>query len=176
MHRVIAGERQAGYHDLGLLAWHNGVGRQGVARDAVVRFGVERSVIERDPGAARIAGLRARTEAADHVGVALAGGVLQGHQKSAGHWRDVAIVAAAPGIHVDHAVRGDGHLPGMADMVGEDCRAEARRERDAAIVARTGLRSGRVARSLRVRNGRDERQHADDGQGHRRPRRHERTV
>ena len=142
--------------------------RQHIANDAIVGFGVERSVIERDPGSTGIAALGPRTEAGDHVSPALAGGVLQGHQKSAGGRLVVAVIAAAPGVDVHHAVRGDHHVPGVADVIGKHRCAEARREDDAAVITGTGrVRHGRVARLLRQRSCRSQQQHSDDVQGHR---------
>jgi len=75
----------------------------------------------RAPGTAR---LHALAEPPDDVGPAVALGVLECHEESAGGRRVVAVIPAAPGVDVDHAVRRDGEMAGMADVVREHRRAE----------------------------------------------------
>ena len=43
----------------------------------------------------------------------------------------VAVVNAAPGVNEDGPIVSDGKLPGVSDLVGKYCRAEAIWERDA---------------------------------------------
>ena len=116
--------------------------RQGVAHDAVVGLREQRAVIKRDSRPAGIAALDSRAEANDFVGAAAAGRVLQRQQETAvGRLGviGVGVIAAAPGVDVNHAVRGNDHVPGVADIVGEHGGAESGRQRDAAIVARAGV-------------------------------------
>jgi hypothetical protein len=64
-------------------------------------------------------------EAGSDISLAVAVEVLQGDEESPWWGRVVAVVSAAPGIDIDHAVRGYHQVACMADMVGEDCCAEA---------------------------------------------------
>jgi hypothetical protein len=107
--------------------------------------------VKRDARAAGAAALDAVAEADVDVGAAVARGVLQGHQKSAGGRRVVAVVAAAPGVDVDDAVRGDDEVPGMADAVGEHGCAETRGKRDPAVVSGAGCRRRRLGGWLILR-------------------------
>ena len=52
MHRMIAGERQAGEDDLRLSVRRDAVGRQRIADDLVVLLGVEAAFVDADAGAA----------------------------------------------------------------------------------------------------------------------------
>ena len=173
MHRMIAGERQARKDDLRRSLRHVGIRRHGIADDLVVLFGIERAVVEADARSARGALRDAIAETLDHIGAAVALAVLERDQKAAGRRRVVMIVAAAPGVDIEHAVRRDDHVADMADIVGEDRRAEARGKREAGIVAGTTrrLRALRIRlRRIRLSHcGLPGRQQDDDGKdGHRR--------
>src|SRR5262245_31983998 len=61
-------------------------------RASIVRLCIECAFIKRDPGAAGIAAFGAGTEADDHVGASVAGGVLQREQESAGGRRILAVI------------------------------------------------------------------------------------
>src|SRR4029453_3738273 len=112
-----------------------------VAHYAIVDLGVESAVVERDPGAPGASRLRAVSEAHLDVGSAVAVGVAQRHQESAGGWRVVAVVATAPGVDVHHAAPRDHEMAGVADAVREHGGAEPGRERQASVVGCTsGLR------------------------------------
>ena len=75
--------------------------RQRIAHDAIVHFGVERAVVERDAGAAVAPFCDGLAEADGNIGLAIALGVLQRDQKSAGRGLVIAVIAAAPGVDVD---------------------------------------------------------------------------
>jgi hypothetical protein len=85
-------------------------------------------------------------EALDLVGMAVTLRVLERDQKTAGWHFIVVIVRAAPGVHVQNAVGAEGHLPRVAEIVGEHRRAKTGRQRDAAIV-------GGAAITLPLRDG-----------------------
>src|SRR5882757_57706 len=76
MHRVIAGERQAGHDDGRRRGGHPLARGESVSEDAAILLGVQRAVVECDAGAAGAARLRRLAEALDEVGVAVALGVL----------------------------------------------------------------------------------------------------
>ena len=98
-------------------------------------------MIEGDAGAARRALRDAIAEALDHIGMAVAFAILQRHQKATSRRLVVAIIAAAPGVDVEHAVRRKHHVTGVPEIVGENGRAEALGKRDAAVIAGAGVRS-----------------------------------
>ena len=138
---MVAGERQAGENDLGLLVRRDGRRGQRIPDDLVVLFGIEPAMIEGDAGAARRALRDAIAKALDHIRMAVAFAILQRHQKTAGRRLVVAIIAAAPGVDVEHAVRRKHHVTGVPEIVGENGRAEALGKRDAAVIAGAGVRS-----------------------------------
>ena len=144
---MVAGEGQARHDDLGRPGGRDHPCRQGVAHDAIVHLRKQPAVVKRDARATGAAFLASLAEAHDDIGPAVAGGVLQGHQEATGRRRVVVVIAAAPGVDVDHAVRGDDEVPGVADVVGEHRGTEAGGQRDPTVVIRTGLRRrrGRVA-------------------------------
>ncbi len=135
VHRMIAGQRQPGDHDLGCSGRCDRAGRQRVAHDAIVHLGVEPVFVKRDAGAAMTAGRDAVAETRIDVRASVSVGVLQRDQEAAARWRVVAVVTATPGVDIDHPVRRHHQMAGVADLVGEDGGAEPGRERDAAIVA-----------------------------------------
>ncbi len=139
MHRVIAGERQAGHYDLRLFARHDAVRRQGVADDLVVLLGIEAVFVDADTGAAGRSLRHAVAETLDPIGVAVALGVFERHQEAAGRRLVVMIIAAAPGVDVERAVGTEHHLAGVAEIVGENGCAEAGRQGDAASVGGAGI-------------------------------------
>src|SRR3984957_8823455 len=168
MHRVIAGERKPGDYDLGRRIRRGCARRQRVAHDAIVCFRVERPIVERDPGSPGIAALGAGSKSGDHISAALTLGVLQSHQESARRWRVVAIIAPAPGGHVQYPIWAERHLSRVADVVGEYGCAETGWQRDAAIVTRTGQdRCGRVVALLRKQRRWSKQQHSHHAQRHR---------
>src|SRR5262245_22487488 len=93
--------------------------------------------VYRDAGAAGPAALRRFAEAPDDVGFAPSGFVLQRDQKSAFIRGVVAVVEAAPGVDVQHAIRRHGNVSCVAEAVREDAGAEAGRELQAAVVRMT---------------------------------------
>ena len=172
MHGMVAGERQPRNDDLGRAGRRDRARRQGVADDAVVGLREQRAVINCDSRPAGIAALGSRAEANDLVGAAAAGRVLQRQQEAAVRRLGVlgvGVIAAAPGVDVDHAVRGNDHMPGVADIVGEHGGAESGRQRNPAIVSRAGAPGigGRVARILRGGWLNAHQQQAGDRQRHR---------
>jgi hypothetical protein len=140
MHWVVAGDGQSRDDHIGRCAWRDRPFRQRIANDAVIHLRVERTLVERNPGAAGTALLAGLAEANVDVGPAIAFRILERHQKSTRRRRVVAIVYAAPRIDVDHSVRGGSHLAGMADVVCENGCAEPGCQGDSAIVTRTSLR------------------------------------
>ncbi len=132
---MVAGERQAGHDRLRLSRGRNPVFGQLVADDLVVHLGVERAVEDGDAGAARAALLYRVAEARNHFCLAVAVAVLQGDEEASGRGRVVAVIAAAPCIDVDHAVRRHDHMTRMSDIVGEHAGAEALRQHDPACIA-----------------------------------------
>ena len=143
VHRVITTERQARDHDLGRGGRDDGVRREGVLHDPVLRLDVQRVLVEHDPGATRAAVGRTRAEALDDVRLAAAGRVAERDEEAARVRGTVAVVAAAPGVEVDDAVRGDGDMARVPEIVGEHRRAEAGRELEPRVPSRTGGRGGR---------------------------------
>ncbi len=85
------------------------------------------------------------------VGAAGAGTVAQGQHEAAGRRCVVVVVAAAPGVGVDHALRRHRQVPHVAEIVGPDAGAETRRQAEAAVVAAAGTGRGTlmVCRSAR---------------------------
>ena len=172
MHGMVAGERQPRHDDLGRAGRRDRARRQGVADDAVVGFREQRAVINCDSRPAGIAALDSRAEANHLVGTAAAGRVLQRQQEApVGRLSvlGVGVIAAATGVDVDHAVRRNDHVPGVADIVGEHGGAEPGRQRNPAIVTRAGAPGvgSRVARILRGGWLNAHQQHACDRQRHR---------
>ncbi len=137
MHGVIAGDRQAGHDDIRLPLRHGLPPLQLVAHNAVVQFGIERALVERDAGAAGGTLRDARAEALHEIGAAGALGILERKEESTRRRLVEMVVAAAPGIDVEDAVRCHNHMADMAEIVGENRRAEARREGDAGILGAT---------------------------------------
>jgi hypothetical protein len=134
MHR-IAGERQPRDDDLRTFLRRDAIGRQRIADDLVVLFGVEAVLVDANAGAAGRALRDAVAEPLDLVGMAVTLRVLERDQKTAGRHLVVVIVGAAPGVHIQNTVGAEGHLPCVAEIVGEHRRTKARRQRDAAIAA-----------------------------------------
>src|ERR1700730_14667058 len=122
---MVAGERQPGNDDIRVPAWRDRTRRQRIAHDSVVRLRVERALIERDSRATGIAALGSRTEATDHVGMTVAFGILERHQESPGGRFVVSVVASAPGIDINNAIRRDGHMASVPEIVREHGRTEA---------------------------------------------------
>ena len=85
----------------------------------------------------------ALAEANVDVGPAVAGGILEGDQEPTGRRRVVAVIAAAPGVDVDHPVRGDDEVSGVANVVREHGGAEPGGQRDPTVVIRAGFRRRR---------------------------------
>ena len=109
-----------------------------------VHFEIEPVLVKGDARAA-IGPLRGGgAEAGDHIGFAVALFVLQGDEEAAGRRRVIAVIAPAPGVDVDDAVRRDDEMARMADLVGENRRAEAGRQREAGVVADAGGRGRRT--------------------------------
>ena len=102
-----------------------------VADDAVVALREDRALVETDAGAAMASRGYRLAEAFDDVGVAVAFRVLQRDQKPARRRRIVLVINAAPGVDIDDAVGRRDELAGVADVIGEDRRAEAPRQDDA---------------------------------------------
>jgi hypothetical protein len=166
MHGMVAGEGKPGDDSLWFAGRDDAVLAQRVAYDAIVHLGVEGTLVKGDAGATVIALLDSVAEAGGDIGLAVAVDVLQSHEESPRRRRIVAVIAAAPGVDVDHAVRGHRQMAGMADMVGEHGRAEPFRQRDAAIVAGAGFRLHRLVGLVRG-NGRRacRQQHRHDWKG-----------
>ena len=137
---MIAGERQAGDDGFRLALGYDLIVSQRVADDAIVDLGEETALVEADAGAAMAAGRDGLAEAGDHVGMSVALGVPERDQKTARRRFIVLIIDAAPGVDVDGAVRRDGEMAGMAEIVGEDRRAEAGGQGNAATIARAAPR------------------------------------
>ena len=173
---MVAGERQLGNDHLGRPGRRERACRQGVAHDAVVHLRVKRAIVERDAGAAGAALLAGLAEADADVGAAVAVGILQGDQEAARRRRVVAVVAAAPGVDVDHSVRRDDQVSGVADIVGKHGCAEPGRQRDPAVVIRAGLRPRCLGAGLRVRERASQQQQPDNVEHHRGSRRSAMTV
>lgn len=124
MHGMVAGQWQSRNDRFGTARRRDRVVRQFVADDTIVRLRVEAAVIERDAGPA-VSALREGSAEADRgIRLAVAVVILQGHEEAARRRRVVAVVAAAPGVDVDHPVRSDDEVPGVADVVGDYGRAE----------------------------------------------------
>src|SRR5207245_440465 len=115
---------------------------QCIPRDAIVDLREERAAMERDASAPGTAGLNAISEADLDIGPALALAVLKTDEESTGGRRVVAVIPAAPRVDVDHAVRRNDEVPGVADVVREHRRAESGGQRDPAVVVRTHLLHG----------------------------------
>jgi hypothetical protein len=98
--------------------------------------------VERNAGPAVSALREGIAEANGGISLAVAVVILQGHEEAARGRRVVAVVTAAPGIDVDHAIGGDDEVPGVTDVVREHGSTEPRRERDSPVVARAGRRHG----------------------------------
>src|SRR5262245_58837719 len=137
MHGMVAAQWHAGDDDLGRPAGGDPGGGQPVAHNAIVDLGVKGAVVERDLGAHGASGLRAVAETHLDVGSAVAVGVAQRHQESAGRWRVVGVVATAPGDDAYHSAWRDHEMAGVADTVREDGVAEAERERQTSVVGCT---------------------------------------
>jgi hypothetical protein len=153
VHRMVAGQGQPRNHNLRGAGRRDHARRQGITHDAIVHLRVKRPAVERDACAARTAGRHAVAEANLDVGPSVAIGVLERDQETAGRRRVITVVAPAPGVDVDHPVRGNDEVSSMADIVREDGRAKPGRQRDPAVVARASadLRCGRVGLGLRRR-------------------------
>jgi len=76
--------------------------------------------VDTDAGAARL------TEIFDGIGMAIAGGITQGHNTAA------VMRRLQRDIHI--AVGVDRHMPGDAEIVGKHRGTESRRQRDAAVM------------------------------------------
>ena len=124
--------------------------RQRVTQDVVVLLRIQRVFIECDAGAAGGLLGHAVADALDDFGLAVAVLVLQRDDEAARGRRVEAEVHAAPGVHIDHTLGRYHHVARMADVVGEDRGAEARRQRKTTVVAWAGgnrfrYRGGRLA-------------------------------
>ena len=138
MHRVVAGQRQAGDNNLRGFRRHDRVALQRIADDLVILFRVKPAIIKVDAGAPGGALRHAWPKTLDHVGSAVAGVVLERNKKAAGRRLVILIIAAAPGVEVEHAVRAEYHLASMAEIVGKNRGAKAGRQRDPAVIAGAG--------------------------------------
>src|ERR1700681_2342103 len=125
MHRMVAGSGQAGDDRLASALWGDFVRGNRIAHDAVVDLGVDHAVVEDEAGAAVSAARDRFAEPFDDVGAPAAMRVLQRDDKATRWNGAVIVVDAAPGVDVERSVRGDRHLAGVADIVGEDRGAEA---------------------------------------------------
>jgi hypothetical protein len=85
----------------------------------VVRLRVERALIERDARPTSIAALDSRTEATDHVRMSVALSILERNQESTGRRLVVSVIASAPGININNAVRCDDHMTSVPEIVRE---------------------------------------------------------
>src|SRR5580704_9961906 len=74
-------------------------------------------------------------------------------KKAAGRRLVILIIAAAPGVEVEHAVRAEYHLASMAEIVGKNRGAKAGRQRDAAVIAGAGASVRTALLTLRSRLG-----------------------
>src|SRR5450631_1276254 len=77
VHRMIAGERQAGDDGFRLAFGCDLAITQSVADDAIVDLGEEAAFVQSDAGAAMASGRKGLTEADFYVGTAVAFGVLE---------------------------------------------------------------------------------------------------
>ena len=147
---MIAGERQSRDDDLRIFLRRDAVGRQRIADDLVVLFSVEAVLVDANAGAAGRALRDAVAEALDLVGMAVTLRVLERDQKTAGRdfGRVVVIIGAAPGVHIQNTVGAEGHLPRMAESVGEHRCAKAGRQRDAAVVGGAAIAPSLLGRSV----------------------------
>ena len=148
MHRMIPGERQSRDNDLRIFLRRDAVGRQRIADDLVVLFGVEAVLVDANAGAAGRALRDVVAEALDLVGVAVTLRVLERDQKTAGRDFVVVIIGAAPGVHIKDTVGAEGHLPRVAQIVGEHRCAKAGRQRDAAVVGGAAIAPSVRGRSV----------------------------
>ena len=131
MHRMVARCRQAGHDRFGPGFRRDLAVFKRVADDAVVALREDRALVETDAGAAMASGGCRLAEAFDDVGVAVAFRILQRDQKPARRRRIVLVIDAAPGVcDIDDAVGRRDELAGVADVIGEDRRAEAARQDD----------------------------------------------
>jgi hypothetical protein len=130
VHRMIAGEWQAGDDGFRLSFGRYLAITQSVADDAIVDLGKEAVFVEPDAGAAVASGCRRFTKTDDQVGMAAAFGVLERDEKAARRRRIILVIDAAPGIDVNGAIRRISEMPGMAYVVGEHRRAKAARQGD----------------------------------------------
>ena len=140
MHGVIAGQRQPRDDDLRLRFRDDRTVGDRVTKDFVVLLGIDRALVERDTAAASRSLRHPVAEALDDIGLAIVLRVLERQHEAAGRRRVIAKIATAPGVDVKHAVRSEGHMPDVTDIVGEDRRAKTRRERDTRIRAGAGGR------------------------------------
>ena len=95
-----------------------------------------------------------RPEAHIHIRMTRAFGVLESNQKPAVMRLVVAVIDAAPSVHIDGAVWCHGELAGVADLVGKDGRAKPARQANSRIGLGTVLlfaecrdRSGEASRN-----------------------------
>ena len=149
VHRMVAGERESPDDGLRGSRRRHAVRRQRVSDDAIALLGVEHPVVQRDAGATGSTRRRRLAKARSLVGASVVIRVAQRHEKAT-RGRLCRVVSAAPCIHVDVAIVGDDDVAGVAEAVGEDGCAEARRKGKAAVVAGTGTRrrsAGRCRRS-----------------------------
>jgi hypothetical protein len=160
MHEVVPGHREAGNDLFGLALRHGVAFREGEPEDRVVLLGIQRAVVQRDTRAAGGLLRHAIAEALDDLGLAVSVLVLQRDQEAALGRLVVAVVEAAPGVHVDDALGGDRQVPGVAEVVREDGRAEAGGQGQAAVArgaAGRGRRGGGGRRRSLGSTGRQER-------------------
>src|SRR5882757_262905 len=135
MHRMVADNGQVRHHRLPFALGCDLVGRDRVAHDAVVGLGVDHAVMEYEAGATVAAARDRFTEPFDDVGVPVAMRVLQRDNKAT-RWNGAVVeIGAAPRVDVERSVRRDCHLAGVADVVRENCGAEAVGQSDAGRLA-----------------------------------------
>ncbi len=139
---MVAAERHARKDHLGLAGGNPAARAERVADDLVVGLGVDEALVDGDAGAARVALSRRLAEAGDLVRLAVAVGVLQRDQEAARRGRLAHVIGAAPGVDVEGAAGGEGHVAHVAEIVGEHRGAEAGGQDDAAAVAGAGAFGG----------------------------------
>ena len=151
MHRVIAAQRQAGHHHLGLAGRHDAVLGQGISDDLVVLLGVDIPLVQADASAALGAVRSGVTEPGNLVGLAGLCGVLERDEEAVG--LGLRIRPAGPAVDIDHAIGGHRQMTDRSEVIGEHGGAESRRQGDSAIVAGTRGLGGRRAGVGRIGAG-----------------------
>ncbi len=142
VHRMVAGQRQAGDDGVRLAGRSDTVIRQLIAYDLVVRFGIHIAVMHPDPGAAMVSliGGRAETHDFGRRPVRICG--AHRDQEPALGNRVVVVISAAPGIGIDDTVGGHGKMARMSQMVGKDAGVKTGRQYWALAIRRRRLGAG----------------------------------